>query len=206
MKLVLNNDVLAVIDDFLELSAFEKIWNFIQTEKFKFVHSSRWVNAFSLEDGSPLWGGVTISHPRPEPCTTEQIYPTNTTIDLFIKELIAGSADYSHLIGSKDRDWDFFYARPYLYPRGSGLSWHTDGKFKISGAYVYYCHPVWDLNWGAELLINPTRQLNFEYSEVTLINNTKKKVGFHLNSTELNNYVGDGIGYYVVPKPNRLVI
>ncbi len=134
MKLVFNNDVLAVIDDFLEQPSFEKIWNFIQTEKFKFVHSSKWVNAFSLEDGSPLWGSVTISHPRPEACTTEQVYPTNKTIDLFINELIASSADYSHLIGFKDRDWDFFYARPYLYPRGSGLSWHTDGKYKISGA------------------------------------------------------------------------
>ncbi|HAU0276207.1 TPA: proline hydroxylase, partial [Legionella pneumophila] len=91
MKLVFNNEVLAVIDDFLEQTSFEKIWNFIQTEKFKFVHSSKWVNAFSLEDGSPLWGNVTISHPRPEACTTEQIYPTNTTIDLFINELIARS-------------------------------------------------------------------------------------------------------------------
>ncbi|HGC5844693.1 TPA: proline hydroxylase, partial [Legionella pneumophila] len=99
MKLVFNNEVLAVIDDFLEQTSFEKIWNFIQTEKFKFVHSSKWVNAFSLEDGSPLWGNVTISHPRPEACTTEQIYPTNTTIDLFINELIARSSDYSHLIG-----------------------------------------------------------------------------------------------------------
>lgn len=62
------------------------------------------------------------------------------------------------------------------------------------------------MNWGAELLINPTPQENFEYPEVTLINNKKKKVGFHLNSTELNNYIGDGIGYYIVPKPNRLVI
>lgn len=33
-----------------------------------------------------------------------------------------------------------------------------------------------------------------------------KKAGFHLNSSELNNYIGDGIGYYIVPKPNRLVI
>ena len=79
---------------------------------------------------------MTISHPRPEPCTTEQIYPTNTTIDVFIKKLIAESTNYSHLIGFKDKDWDFFYSRPYLYPRGSGLSWHTDGKYKISGAYV----------------------------------------------------------------------
>ena len=100
------------------------------------------------EDGSPLWSSVSISHPRPEPCTTEQIYPKITTIDLFIKELIAESTNYSHLIGFKDKDWDFFYSRPYFYPRGTGLSWHTDGKYKISGAYAYYCHPVWDINWG----------------------------------------------------------
>ncbi|MCE3045356.1 2OG-Fe(II) oxygenase [Legionella sp. 16cNR16C] len=206
MKLILNNDVFAVIDDFLEPSVFEKIWNYIQTEEFKFVHSSRWVNAFSIEDGAPLWGNVTISHPRPEPCTTEQVYPTATTIDLFIQELIVGSAEFPHLIGLKDRDWDFFYARPYLYPRGSGLSWHTDGKYKISGAYVYYCHPNWDMNWGAELLINPVPQQDFEYPEVTLINNQRKRVGFHLNSKALNTYIGDGIGYYIVPKPNRLVI
>ncbi|HAU0368234.1 TPA: proline hydroxylase [Legionella pneumophila] len=206
MKLISNNDVFAVIDDFLEPLPFQMIWNFIQTEKFKFVHSSKWVNAFSLEDGSPLWGDVTISHQRPEPCTTEQIYPTNTTIDLFIHELITRSPEYSHLIGYKDKDWDFFYSRPYLYPRGSGLSWHTDGKYKISGAYVYYCHPIWDMNWGAELLINPNAQLNFDYPEVTLINDEKKKVGFHLNSQELNKYVDEGIGYYIVPKPNRLVV
>lgn len=206
MKSILNNNVFVVIDDFLEPSSFEKIWNFIQTEKFKFVHSSRWINAFSLEDGAPLWGNVTISHPRPEPCTTEQVYPTDTTIDLFIKELIINSAEYSHLIGLKDKDWDFFYARLYLYPRGSGLSWHTDGKYKISGAYVYYCHPIWDMNWGAELLINPVPQQDFEYPEVTLMNGKRKKVGFHLNSNALNDYIADGIGYYIVPKPNRLVI
>ncbi|STX50144.1 proline hydroxylase [Legionella busanensis] len=206
MNLVLNNEVFAVIDDFLAPPDFEKTWNFIQTEKFKFVHSSKWVNAFSLEDGAPLWGNITISHPRPEPCTTEQIYPTNTTIDLFIAELLANSAEFSHLIGVKGSDWDFFYARPYLYPRGAGLSWHTDGKYRISGAYVYYCHPVWDMHWGAELLINPIPQQDFEYPEVTLMDDKKKKVGFHLSSNKLNNYIGDGIGYYIVPKPNRLVI
>nr|WP_058520762.1 hypothetical protein [Legionella tucsonensis] len=99
MKLVFNNEVLAVIDDFLEQPSFEKIWNFIQTEKFKFAHSSKWVNAFSLEDGSPLWGNVTISHRGPEACTTEQVYPTNSTIDLFIQELITSSSEYHHLIG-----------------------------------------------------------------------------------------------------------
>ena len=53
MKLVFSNDVFAVIDDFLPQSDFYKIWNFIQTEKFRFVHSSEWVNAFNLEDGTP---------------------------------------------------------------------------------------------------------------------------------------------------------
>ena len=65
---------------------------------------------------------------------------------------------------------------------------------------------TWDIKWGAELLINPVPQLDFEYPEVTLMNNEKKKIGFHLNSAGLNNYIDDGIGYYIVPKPNRLVI
>ena len=41
---------------------------------------------------------------------------------------------------------------------------------------------------------------------MTLINNKKKKIGYHLNSGELNKYADDGIGYYIVRKPNRLVI
>ena len=206
MKLVFSNDVFAVIDAFLPQTDFVKIWNFIQTEKFRFVHSSEWVNAFNLEDGTPLWGNISISHSRPEPCTTEKVYPTETTVDLFIKHLILCSSEFKHLIGSKDKDWDFFFARPYLYPRGTGLSWHTDGKYKISGAYVYYCHPQWRLNWGAELLINQTPNQNFEYPEVSLINDKTQKTGFHLNSDELDNYMGDGIGHYITPKPNRLVI
>lgn len=206
MKLTFCNNVFAVVDDFLGSSEFNKIWNFIQTERFRFVHSSEWVNAFSLEDGSPLWSNVSISHPRNEPCTTEKIYPTKTTVDLFIKKLISSSGEFEELIGNQSIDWDFFFARPYLYPRGSGLSWHTDGKYKISGAYVYYCHPTWSLNWGAELLISGKPNQDFEYPTVNLGNGNTQKTGFHLNSPALDQYMGDGIGHYIVPKPNRLVV
>jgi len=52
--------------------------------------------------------------------------------------------------------WSSFTIRAYLYPSGSGLTWHTDRK--CVAAYVYYVHELWDPAWGGEILLDMSEQ------------------------------------------------
>jgi len=52
--------------------------------------------------------------------------------------------------------WSSFTMRAYLYPSGSGLTWHTDRK--CVAAYVYYLHETWDPAWGGELLFSTSKE------------------------------------------------
>ena len=103
-----------VIDDFLSPEHHTLVWNYIQAEKFEYVHSKRWTKAFRLTDGQPLWGPVYLSDAY-EPDTQSTVYPSGQGIDLVIqavKQLVPSCID---LIGEQYKDWAYFFARSYLY-------------------------------------------------------------------------------------------
>jgi hypothetical protein len=206
MKTTYANNRFIVIDDLLSQEDFNFLWIFLQSTNFSFVHSKQWVNAFRLSDGSPLWSTPYVSHNRSSD-PQAHTYPTGFAIDIFIKTVLSLQDLLDPYIGSHPKDWDFFFCRPYLYPVGSGLSWHMDGKYKITGAYAFYCHPQWSANWGAELLIDRVCRPHFETPVKKGYLGEEIQTGFHLDSSLVNQAVAEqGIGDYILPLPNRLVV
>lgn len=195
-----------VIDNFLSDDHFRILWNYIQSENFSPVHSEGWAKAFRLNDGSPFRAEPSISHPRKDKHSAST-FPTGKGIDLFIDALRNKTEDIKEYAGKHGIDWEFFFARPYIYPVGSGLSWHTDGKFEISAAYVFYCHPEWKASWGAELLVDDSGDFSQGYPLKQTNLDQHENVGFHIDQAAVDEHLlGKGCGHYVLPKPNRLVV
>lgn len=186
--------VLKIIDDFLDEDDWTALWTEFQFSELYPV--SRTVGAWKLHDGVPLGGHEIVTPTREAQLEHDpeqpHRYPSNTAIDLVITALIAESAAYKNLVGD---DWARISARAYVYPPGTGLSWHRDDSELYTGAFIYYAHPYWNAHWGGELLVAEDtdedlpimghRFENEEYSEALL---------------------ESGAGRFVMPKPNRLVI
>ncbi len=206
MKVTFSNELFIVLDDFLSQENFHHVWNFIQDENFRMVHSEKWIKAFRLTDGSPYWGNVYISE-KVDYDNESSVFPTTRGIDPLFTQIDKELKQFQPYIGSKDKDWNYYFARPYIYPRDSGLSWHTDGRGDMSGAYVYYCHPEWNANWGSELLIHSTQVNVVKYPEAKMYDGNIKTLGLHLDyQTASDLLMKEGIGHYILPKPNRMIV
>ncbi|MFF4112602.1 2OG-Fe(II) oxygenase [Streptomyces sp. NPDC001714] len=141
----------AVFDDFLPPETLRQVWGAFATETMSFVQSGVWRRAFKLTDGNPLCGtGVLYGHP--EPPDLRLTFPTDRPIDLVIEALLRCRDDLAPWVGLEGFDWEFMSATPYIYPVGSGLSWHEDTAGR-SGSFVLYVHPEWQVDWGGELLV-----------------------------------------------------
>lgn len=206
MKITFIDANFIVLDDFLSKEDFGHIWNFIQDERFRLIHEEKWIKAFRLSDGLAMWGDVYIS----ETIDYDQessVYPTSRGIDPLFKKMNEELERFKPYIGKKNSDWDYYFARPYLYPKDTGLSWHTDGRGDMSGAYVYYCHPTWNAQWGSELLIHSSEIDTVKYPEVKMFDGTKKMLGLHMEYEKVSDLLmNEGIGQYILPKPNRMVV
>jgi len=219
----------AVYDDVLPPAEFQAVWEYMQRTNYSSVHQQMWVKTWRLCDGSPLAGPVLFSNETtarvanqvpshmtlPEEMMRQCVYPTGRPIDPLLDTITDQGAGWDDLIGRKDLDWCGFTARSFLYPQGTGLSWHLDlGRY--SGAFIYYAHPHWNVKWGGELMIadDPARDRLGEAFDphdpscTSIYNPDKsKRFGQHLENTwENEKLLETGTGRYIMPKPNRLVI
>jgi hypothetical protein len=208
MRITLQQNDFLVLDDFLTPEGFQAMWSFIQDEPFRAIHGDRWIKAFRLSDGQALWSDVYTSQPAAADRTARSTsYPSQKGIDALIGTMLAQGDLFADYVGRQGQDWDYFFCRPYIYPAGTGLSWHTDGRGDVAGAYVYYAHPEWKAQWGAELLIDGSGFREFDYPEREMYDGSKKKVGVHLDADVISEAVlKEGVGHYVVPRPNRFVL
>ncbi|WP_428266350.1 2OG-Fe(II) oxygenase [Haliangium sp.] len=128
-------------------------------------------------------------------------------MDELIGAMLANRDLFSEYIGREGVDWDYFFCRAYLYPIGTGLSWHSDGRTGVAGAYVYYAHPQWKAHWGSELLIDGSGFCEFDYPEHKMYDGSTERLGQHLDASETSDAVMEhAAGHYVLPKPNRFVL
>lgn len=190
MQQTIANDAFAVFDDVLDEDTWSQVWTYFQFEDLS--PTTRTAGAWKLEDGE-VWAGPDFRASAPGMDDVETDYPTSTPVDHVVDLLLGAAPDLVPWIGT---DWRYLAGRAYVYPAGSGLSWHRDDHEYYSGAFVYYAHPDWNVGWGGELLIadveNPTdlpvmpfRFDNREYSDLLM---------------------ADGHGHFLQPRPNRLVI
>ena len=89
--------------------------------------------------------------------------------------------------------------RPYLYPRGTKLSWHDDSTVYCAAA-TYYCHLKWGSTWGGELMVAEVPGLAQVFQGKNL---SKPHMDHEWEDQYINIY---GMGNFITPKPNRLVL
>jgi hypothetical protein len=200
------DDQIAVFDDVLSPEQFRDFWDFCQRETYEGVHSRFYVSGWRLDDGEPLWGGsvawpsVSIDSLIPPNLDLSKaplkFYPTGKGIDAALEAVKGYCPRVANLIGKEGEAWAGINVRPFIYPQGSGLSWHGDSG-AYSGAFIYYAHPEWNVLWGGELLVADasTRSIKPPQDVVHRFEN-------HRENEEL---LRIGMGRFVMPKPNRLV-
>jgi hypothetical protein len=192
---------LLVLDDVLDEDAWSEIWTYFQFEDL--APTTRTDGAWRLEDGGVLAGpdfhaaSPWLEGGRSEALEEvfgEALHPTGAPPDYLLEVLVA-LAERGEL-EPVQAEWEHIVGRAYVYPAGSALSWHRDDHDSFAGAFVYYAHPEWNVQWGGELFVadvedplalpvTPFRFENRAYSEALLER---------------------GLGRYIAPKPNRLVV
>ncbi|NJM20898.1 MAG: proline hydroxylase [Richelia sp. RM2_1_2] len=199
MRLVAKNTQFVVFDDFLSVEDFELVKKYIHDENYQIYDASQFDRVYRLFDGKPLIGKSSrFSEKFPGVYSHDQKNCTTLTgIDVFVEHLLSNSEILNEWIGKKDIDWKGFTAKVYLYPQGSGLTWHDDGGNK-TGSYAFYTHPSWNVQWGGDLLIPDESTKNHDYQLVTIIKSD--------NRYDKNKNIEVGMGQYIAPKPNRLVV
>ncbi|MET8695601.1 2OG-Fe(II) oxygenase [Streptomyces bauhiniae] len=182
----LKTDTFAVFDDFLSPEDLTAVRRYVADERMTYLKNMRKPNhLYRLVEGDPLLGPTTFyGHPNlPQGFSS---YPSGTPVDTVCTTLLDGAEAFSSWIGFQGTDWQYFSCTPYVYPAGSGLSWHDDALGR-AGSFVLYVHDEWKSSWGAELLI-------------------ANQVGQREPRVEQHQGVDTDLGHYVAPVPNRLVV
>jgi hypothetical protein len=225
MKLVSSSRVARVYDDVLSPQEFEALWRFVQRDDYELIHKRTWNKTWRLNDGLPLqgwseyYGNVTGTDDPDNPAfwrdTRHGAYPSRTAMDYVLRAVIAEAPAIADLIGAEGRDWRGFAGKTFLYPAGSGISWHVDAH-GYTGAFAYYAHPIWNSQWGGELMVADEsmlgRSLGKPFKKIgrvgdQLVSQGTEEIYGHLdNAFESERLFEVGVGQYIFPKPNRLVI
>lgn len=208
MQLVTRTSQFCVFDNVLSPNDFELLSNYVYDEDYQSVHPQKREKVFSLYEGTPLNSTAVFSHkPIGNDMKEHKVYPTNTGIDIFFECILSRSEMLTEWIGRKSIDWEMFTAKAFLFPQGAGLSWHDDRKNK-TGSYIFYTHSSWNTQWGGELLIADETVKNINSLLVETIRLPEGKVvKQNLDNTYENQKNTEvGVGHYIFPKPNRLVV
>lgn len=182
-----------IVDDFLDSELQSELWTEFQ---FTDLHPiSRTLGAWKLSDGVPLGGNEIVTPPRNAELIHDpekpHIFPSNGAMDHVITELL-GNPAIAEMIGD---EWEKICARPYVYPQGTGLSWHKDDSELYAGAFIYYVHPYWNAHWGGELLVAED------------VDDSLDIMAYRFENEEYSQKILEsGSGRYIMPKPNRLVL
>jgi hypothetical protein len=224
MKLVAQTAQFHVYDDVLTDKDFQAVWNYVQLESYVPVHHDGWVKVWRMSDGVPLAATTTVMYEAPKQASAQapagddkhhRVYPTHTGLDRVLEALVTNLDQFADLVGKRGVDFDNISARTFLYPQGTGLSWHEDAV-GYTGGYAFYAHPGWNVQWGGELLVadESTRSQPFEGDQLVVLTRqegtprlTKIRIPPFLDNPRQNAVLGQrGMGCYITPKPNRLVV
>jgi len=207
-----------VIDDFLTPEHAEQVWRWFQVAPF-FPNDMRGLHgAWRLDDGR-VFRGPDVYYGE----VAEQVaaahdgafaHPTGSALDLLMQTFSQSGEKYAPLVGREGKDWRTLAMAPRLYERNSSLYWHRDTPSVVTGSCTYYAHPEWNVQWGGELYIAHPSALKIPERCGPSMIEPKEVMGRgmvqlsgHLDNSEVNAALMEaGMGYYVMPKPNRLVI
>ncbi|WP_330925963.1 2OG-Fe(II) oxygenase [Candidatus Sororendozoicomonas aggregata] len=217
MDITFKSNNALVIDNVLSREEFDAIKLYLQFESYSFVHESEWNKSWRLWDGHPVSSETYITKSSKNITVSfNNKNAENSGISLISNKILEWQ-DIIRVWQNNKKSWDYFSSTTYLYPQGSGLGWHEDNN-QYLGAYIYYAHPEWKPSWGGELcLFDQSGFDNSGYSEnisamskksieMSKIKNGDIGPEFGWSLRERNISESDGIGTFIYPKPNRLIL
>ena len=207
MEQMLQDSQIAVFDHVLPKAHFEAFWEMFRNAELSPVHARRKADYYRMSDGNPFmgenvaWTPVPAEQLLPPGVTVDSLpvrfYPTGTPLDrlldLLQQEVLPQCAA---LLGQRGRDWVATVGQLYAYPAGTGMSWHVDDD-ELDGSFIYYAHPHWDVQWGGELFVaDPSTRGQL----------VREAIHDYGNTQDTRVLLQKGLGRFILPKPNRLVV
>jgi hypothetical protein len=187
MKLTFKDSNLAIVDSVFEPDVFSNFWKYFNSLDFAYRSMTGWQKVWRINDGQIL-AGTPYYHSKA---------PFGNPLDWFQQVVAALSKQHlEDLIGKEGVDWKDILFTPYIYPSGTKISWHDD--FSYTGAAIFYPHIEWNPHWGGELLVARTpapADVKIKVQEDSMTRDYVAPLLDHF-----------GMGTYVAPLPNRLVI
>ena len=172
----------AVLDDFMNKECMDAVWDGIQRSG----HSSDMITL--------SWSRIWRWSGQPPVSGPEHLFsksPFHNHFDIVAACFLDVANDLIDLIGPT---WSDLRMHSQFGGRGVKTAWHLDSK--NVGAFSYYPHPRWGLNWGGELMIanEPSERVGMP---------TSRKMEYEW---EQNHLMKHGAGVYIAPLPNRCVV
>lgn len=187
-----------ILDGFLGDDARRNVWESFVSQTFNFIHDNGFERVFRLYDGNALYGEQTIVKRRDthrsndESGRSVKTSGKNQNPETKLINSIIRNGSVSRFL-SKVTEWRSITVQSFIYPVGAGLGWHDDDA-KLAN-FIYYPHPHWDASWGGELLISG--------APVGKAGSTKVPGLYRHNDARVLEH---GVGTFVMPKPDRLVM
>jgi hypothetical protein len=199
-----------VIDGLLPPEVFQRVWNYFQVQPMNPMYALGMQGHWLIEDSEAL-RGPTIGWGH----TWDGTYPCGAPIDDVMKAIVGAAALFAPSVGQFNVDWKIFSAMATIYRAGQGLVWHRDSEDN-TGSWIFYAHPEWNVEWGGELLLAHTLDIPREHGvyfhrlRPTSDLPAPPPWQSHLDNDDANALLlggaGAGVGSFVAPKPNRLVV
>jgi len=196
-NIVMQTPELLVVDDFLNEVTWNALLNQAQVDAWSQteVDDRYW----HITDGPNYKGQKRFSSGT----------PFNDNFDLWFEAIERFSSTCTEaepfVKGYKD-----IAMRCHAYPVGSKNPWHMDLG---ATTYTYYLHKEWEINWDSTLLVLPKGSVDFKQKMPLLPGTVQYDSYKDLVSLELfeqkeknRNLIEYGMGTFVSPKPNRLVL
>jgi len=185
MKRVLEHEHVVVYDDVLSADDLAALRRHVGGENYStpMVSNGGWVRAWRPNDGEPL-------------CTRDYVTgeePFPHELRCLVGPAQEAAARHPSIVGA----YAELVFRSYLYRRGTRISWHAD---HYAGALTFYAHPEWGATWGGELLIVDARDWR-EFAR-----EHPRPPEWLAPSWEEDYLAHTGVGIWIAPKPNRLVL
>ncbi|MFO0755549.1 MAG: hypothetical protein U0359_03610 [Byssovorax sp.] len=215
-----------VYDNVLPPEQFARVVEYFESEDWTLMHADGVKGILRPEDGNPMqrkrvffYVTVPISTlvPREEQVAEVRrnvdLYPTGTPLDPVYEFMHKRALEHPELYGEEKKDWIAISGKMFAYPAGTGASWHNDGGM-YRGAFIYYTHPQWDAQWGGYLLVaDPSARdahhaLVAEQAKATAGEAHRERKHYFGGTRVLGDeaLMKRGLGSYVMPLPNRLVL
>jgi Rps23 Pro-64 3,4-dihydroxylase Tpa1-like proline 4-hydroxylase len=209
-KKVFESKQAIIFDDFLPDDIYQRVSRFAARMDYEHINTKgKIARAWHIHDGFPLRSILDLIYFADENSKPKEgySYPTGEELDLFTDHLLAIQPAVEQMIGKKGLGgWEVFSVASWIYPPGTGLTMHHDGR-GYAGAFVYYLNPVWRSHWGGMLLL-ADEEMNRAVHDYRETRDEKDFYGMkwlNANDEIEERMMEFGFAKCVFPKKNRIV-